>query len=147
MATSRIGGDYNAEALEAFRAAYANQMQTPEDLDIAPNGLPGSEISNTSPWVMHTGLWKANDGMSRDFVPNQPFNADSYIKQDEEYEEESEEDEEPLTEDEIDAYLDSLSVEELSSLMAQLEEEALDTSGEMSEEEIDNLIEEITAEG
>ena len=138
--TNRIGGDYNAEALEAFRSAYAAQMQTPEDLDVAPNGLPGNEISNTSPWIAHTGLWKANDGLSRDFVPNQPFNPDTYLTQEDESEGEEE-----LTEEEFDNYLDSLSLDELQSLAGELGIEVEDTATDdtMSEEEVENLIAEL----
>ena len=136
--TNRIGGDYSADALEAFRSAYAAQMQTPEDLDTAPNGLPGNEISNTSPWIAHTGLWKANDGLSRDFVPNQPFNPDAYLTQEDESEEE-------LTEEEFDNYLDSLSLDELQSLAGELGIEVEDTATDdtMSEEEVENLIAEL----
>ena len=138
--TNRIGGDYSAEALEAFRSAYAAQMQTPEDLDVAPNGLPGNEISNTSPWLAHTGLWKANDGLSRDFVPNQPFSPDAYLTQEGESETEEE-----MTEEEFDNYLDSLSLDELQSLAGELgiqaEETAIDDT--MSEEEVENLIAEL----
>ena len=138
--TNRIGGDYSAEALEAFRSAYAAQMQTPEDLDTAPNGLPGNQISNTSPWIAHTGLWKANDGLSRDFVPNQPFNPDAYLKQEDESEAEDE-----LTEEEFDDYLDTLSLDELQSLAGELgiEVESNETDDTMSEEEVENLIAEL----
>jgi hypothetical protein len=138
--TNRIGGDYSADALEAFRSAYAAQMQTPEDLDIAPNGLPGNEISNTSPWIAHTGLWKANDGLSRDFVPNQPFNPDAYLTQEDESEAEEE-----ITEEEFDNYLDSLSLDELQSLAGELGIEVEDTATDdtMSEEEVENLIAEL----
>ena len=135
--TNRIGGDYSAEALEAFRSAYAAQMQTPEDLDIAPNGMPGNEVSNTSPWLQHTGLWKANDGLSRDFVPNQPFNPDSYLTQEDESEEE-------LTEEDFDNYLDTLSLDELQSLAEELGIEPEEPSDTMSEEEVDNLIAELS---
>jgi hypothetical protein len=138
--TNRIGGDYSADVLEAFRSAYAAQMQTPEDLDTAPNGLPGNEISNTSPWLAHTGLWKANDGLSRDFVPNQPFNPDAYLKQEDESEAEDE-----LTEEEFDDYLDTLSLDELQSLAGELgiEVESNETDDTMSEEEVENLIAEL----
>ena len=138
--SNRIGGDYSAEALEAFRSAYAAQMQTPEDLDIAPNGLPGNEISNTSPWLAHTGLWKANDGLSRDFVPNQPFNPDAYLTQ-----EDDSEVEEEMTEEEFDNYLDSLSLDELQSLAGELgiQAEEAETNDAMSEEEVENLISEL----
>ena len=141
--SNRIGGDYSADALEAFRAAYASQMQTPEDLDVAPNGLPGNEISNTSPWIAHTGLWKANDGLSRDFVPNQPFNPDAYLTP----EDESEEDE-GLGEEDFDAYLNSLSLDELQLLAEELGvgDDMSDEGAEMSDEEVDNLVAELMGE-
>ena len=139
IGSSRIGGDYNAEALEAFRSAYAAQMQTPEDLDIAPNGMPGNEVSNTSPWLTHTGLWKANDGLSRDFVPNQPFNPDAYLTQEDESDEEDE-----LTEEDFDNYLNTLSLDELQSLAEDLGIEPEEPSDTMSEEEVDNLIAELS---
>jgi hypothetical protein len=78
--TNRINGDFEQDAIEAFRAAYAAQLSNPEDHEIDPiNGLPTNVVHNTSPWIQHTGLWKANDGMSRDFKPNQPFNPDDYF--------------------------------------------------------------------
>jgi hypothetical protein len=134
--TSRIGGDYNAEALEAFRAAYASQMQTPEDLDTAPNGMPGNEVSNTSPWIAHTGLWKYPSGKGPDGDLQKPFTPDAYISQEADSEEEEE-----LTEEEFDSYLDSLSLEELQSLATELGVEEEETT--MSDEEVDNLIAEL----
>ena len=81
--TNRINGDFEQDAIEAFRAAYAAQLSNPEDHEIDPiNGLPTNVVHNTSPWIQHTGLWKANDGMSRDFKPNQPFNPDDYFPAD-----------------------------------------------------------------
>jgi hypothetical protein len=115
-------------------------MQTPEDLDIAPNGMPGNEVSNTSPWLAHTGLWKANDGLSRDFVPNQPFNPDSYLTQEDESDEEDE-----LTEEDFDNYLNTLSLDELQSLAEDLGIEPEGPNEDtMSEEEVDNLIAELS---
>ena len=144
MSTNRIGGDYNADALEAFRAAYANQMQTPEDLDIAANGLPGNEVSNTSPWLAHTGLWKANDGMSRDFKPNQPFNPDEFLSQTDGDDGKDEE----LGDEDFDAYLNSLSLDELELLAEELGagDDASDEDAEMSDEELDNLVAELVGE-
>jgi hypothetical protein len=122
MPTSRIGGDYNAEALEAFRSAYAAQMQTPEDQDIhKESGLPTSEVSNTSPWFASTGLWRYPSGRGPDDDLKQPFNPNSFLPQNEDDEEE--EDDDILTDEQIDAYLDSLSAEELNSLAQQLAEE------------------------
>lgn len=146
MSTSRIGGDFNLDALEAFRSAYAAQVMTPEDLDTDERtGLPGSEISNTSPWIAHTGMWKANNGVNRDFVPNQPFNPEDYFTQENEEFDISE-----LTEEELDAYLDSLSPEELSALQAQLGEyndsEKVEDFGYDEDEEIDALIAELLEE-
>jgi hypothetical protein len=140
MSTNRIGGDYNADALEAFRAAYASQMQTPEDLDTAPNGLPGNEVSNTSPWIAHTGLWKYPSGKGPDDDLQKPFNSDSYIS----LESESEPEEE-LTDEEFDDYLNSLSLEELQFLAEDLGIELEESEGDdvMSDEEVESLIAEI----
>jgi len=140
MSTNRIGGDYSAEALEAFRSAYAAQMQTPEDLDTAPNGLPGNEVSNTSPWIAHTGLWKYPSGKGPDGDLQKPFMPEAYITQQDESEEEEE-----ITEEGFDAYLDSLSLEELQSLATELgvEDESDDSETVMSDEEVENLINEL----
>jgi len=49
-----------------------------------------------------------------------------------------------MTEAELDAYLDTLSEDELVALSQQFDsEEEVDTSGEMSDAEIDALIEEL----
>jgi hypothetical protein len=104
--TSRIGGDFNHDAIEAFRAAYAQQLASPDQDEIANNsGLPTNVIPNTSPWIEHTGLWKAHDGRSLDYQKATPFNPNSYLS-----------------------------------------DEVLDGEGEieeMSEEEVENLINEI----
>lgn len=69
---NRISGDFGMETLEAFRAAYAQKEVKPEDLEVDQyTGLPTGEITNISPWIQHTGLWKANPGTDRGFVPNQ----------------------------------------------------------------------------
>ena len=78
--TNRIGGDYSAEALEAFRAAYAQQLASPDQEDIANNsGLPTNTIANTSPWLETTGLWKYPSGKGPDDDLKQPFNPNSYL--------------------------------------------------------------------
>ena len=140
MSTNRIGGDYNLEALEAFRSAYANQLQTPEDLDTdSRTGLPTGEISNTSPWLATTGLWKYPSGKGPDADLRTPFNPQEFITQ---VDDEINLDE--MTEAELDAYLDTLSEDELVALSQQFEQESeLDMSGEMSDAEIDSLIEEL----
>jgi len=77
--TNRIGGDFNYEAIEAFRSAYAQQMATPDEEQIANNsGLPTNIIANTSPWLETTGLWKYPSGKGPDDDLKTPFNPDSY---------------------------------------------------------------------
>ena len=78
--TNRIGGDFNADAIEAFRAAYAQQLASPDQDEIANNsGLPTDTIPNTSPWIEHTGLWKAHDGRSLTYERQTPFNPNDYL--------------------------------------------------------------------
>ena len=78
--TNRIGGDFNAETIEAFRAAYAQQLASPDQEDIANNsGLPTNIVANTSPWVEHTGLWKYPSGKGPDDDLKQPFNPNAYL--------------------------------------------------------------------
>lgn len=78
--TNRVGGDFNLDAIEAFRSAYAQQMSTPDEDTIANNsGLPTNTIPNTSPWIAHTGLWKAHDGRSLTYERQAPFNPNDYL--------------------------------------------------------------------
>jgi hypothetical protein len=42
-------------------------------------GLPTDTISNTSPWIEHTGLWKYPSGKGPDDDLKQPFNPNSYL--------------------------------------------------------------------
>ena len=78
--TNRIGGDFNSDTIEAFRAAYAQQLASPDQEDIANNsGLPTNIVANTSPWVEHTGLWKYPSGKGPDDDLKQPFNPNSYL--------------------------------------------------------------------
>lgn len=175
--TNRINGDFEQDAIEAFRAAYAAQLSNPEDHEIDPiNGLPTNVVHNTSPWIQHTGLWKANDGMSRDFKPNQPFNPDDYFptnlesEGDDGNDDEVAEDTENTDTDAI--YLTDEEFERLSEEIwgsrdgdsdggaesdsddndneTQYEEDPYEESevegGELNEEEIDTLIDEILSE-
>lgn len=138
--TNRIGGDWSSDALEAFRAAYGQQIMTPQDQDVTPSGLPGNNISNTSPWYEHVGIWKYPSGKGPDQDLQKPFAPDAYLTP----EDESEEGEEEITEEEFDAYLDTLSLEELQSLATDLgveAEEEMETT--MSDEEVENLIAEL----
>lgn len=78
--TNRIGGDFNLDAIEAFRAAYAQQMQTPDSEEVANNsGLPTNVVANTSPWIEHTGLWKYPSGKGPDEDLKSPFNPNDYL--------------------------------------------------------------------
>lgn len=78
--TNRIGGDFNQEAMEAFRAAYAQQLASPDADEIANNsGLPTNVVTNTSPWIEHTGLWKYPSGKGPDQDLKTPFNPNAYL--------------------------------------------------------------------
>lgn len=129
--SNRINGDFDPNSIEAFRAAYASQILEPEDQETDPyTGLPTELVLNTSPWIQHTGLWKANDGTDKYFQPNQTLVPG---EQDSEEGYEDEDDEEEMTEEELDALLASLN-EELDP-----EDEDL----ELTEEELDALVEEL----
>jgi hypothetical protein len=78
--TNRIGGDFNQDAIEAFRAAYAQQLASPDTDEIANNsGLPTNVITNTSPWIEHTGLWRYPSGKGPDEDLKTPFNPNVYL--------------------------------------------------------------------
>jgi hypothetical protein len=78
--SNRVGGDFNADAIETFRAAYAQQLASPDQDEIANNsGLPTNVVTNTSPWIEHTGLWKAHDGRSLTYEHKTPFNPNLYL--------------------------------------------------------------------
>lgn len=78
--SNRIGGDFNQDAIEAFRAAYAQQLASPDQEEIANNsGLPTNVVTNTSPWIEHTGLWKYPSGKGPDDDLKTPFNPNVYL--------------------------------------------------------------------
>ena len=78
--TNRIGGDFNQEAIEAFRAAYAQQLASPDQDEVANNsGLPTNVVTNTSPWIEHTGLWRYPSGKGPDEDLKTPFNPNAYL--------------------------------------------------------------------
>jgi hypothetical protein len=78
--SNRIGGDFNQDAIEAFRAAYAQQLASPDTDEVANNsGLPTNVITNTSPWIEHTGLWKYPSGKGPDEDLKAPFNPNVYL--------------------------------------------------------------------
>lgn len=131
--TNRINGDFDQDSMEAFRAAYAAQLLEPEDQEIdAHTGLPSNVVLNTSPWIQHTGLWKANPGNLNDFVPNQVLSA-------------------PETESEI----DEISDEEIDNLVNELLSSELDDDfliddsylEDDEDEELEALIDELLSEG
>ena len=108
--SSRIGGDFNYEAMEAFRSAYAQQLASPDQDEVANNsGLPTNTVPNTSPWISHTGMWRYPSGKGPDDDLKQPFDPNVYFSN-----------------------------------------EVLDGGGEideMSDEEVEHLVNEITGEG
>ncbi len=66
--------------MEAFRAAYAQQLESPDEDTIANNsGLPTDTVANTSPWIEHTGLWKYPSGKGPDDDLKQPFDPTGYF--------------------------------------------------------------------
>lgn len=118
--TNRIGGDFGADAVEAFRAAYAQQMRTPENDDIdAYTGLPTDTVSNTSPWLEHTGLWKYPSGKGPDDDLRQPFFPDDYLSTEED--EDEDEDLAGFISDENDDN-EEMTEEEIENLLAELRE-------------------------
>ena len=78
--TNRIGGDFDQDAIEAFRAAYAQQLASPDQEDVANNsGLPTNVVTNTSPWIEHTGLWKYPSGKGPDQDLKTAFDPNAYL--------------------------------------------------------------------
>ena len=139
MATSRIGGDFDFDALEAFRDAYAAQLQTPEDLDNDSRmNLPTGEISNTAPWIHTTGLWKYPSGKGPEDDLRAPFDPNQYFTRQPETVDLAN-----MSEEELDAYLDSLTEDQIIALSAELNGEDSDEDEGMTEKEIENLISEL----
>jgi len=109
MSTNRIGGDWSVEALEAFRAAYGQQLLTVEDQDTdSLTGLPSNTVSNTSPWIEHTGLWKYPSGKGPEEDLQKPFNVNDYLTQELPEGEEGEE----MSDEEIDNLMNEVLEEE-----------------------------------
>jgi hypothetical protein len=141
--SNRIGGDFDPQTIEAFRAAYASQLSTPEEQDVDQNtGLPTEIVSNTSPWIEHTGLWKYPSGKGPEDDLKMPFDPSDFISEAQEKVEDEE-----LTEEDIDAILREV-IEEGESIKEVVS--GLDVEGEedeedigLSEEEVDALINEI----
>lgn len=109
---NRIGGDWDADALEAFRAAYAQQLASPDQDEVANNtGLPTNTIANTSPWYDHVGIWKYPSGKGPEEDLKAPFDPNQYISRQEEFEEE---------EDDEDSDSEQMSDEELEHLVDEI---------------------------
>jgi hypothetical protein len=78
--TNRIGGDFDQDAIEAFRAAYAQQLASTDQENVANNsGLPTNVVTNTSPWIEHTGLWKYPSGKGPDQDLKTAFDPNAYL--------------------------------------------------------------------
>jgi len=102
--TNRPGGDFDQEAVEAFRAAYAQILNAPDDDDIANlSGLPTDTVSNTSPWHDHLPLWKYPSGKGPEDDLKRSFDPDEFLPEGEE-----EEVDDGLTDEEIDALIEEL---------------------------------------
>jgi hypothetical protein len=57
---------FSPEALEALQEAYANQLTTPDEMDIDQlTGMPTNQVSNTSPWHGTVDLWRYPDGKNK----------------------------------------------------------------------------------
>lgn len=148
--SNRVGGDFNSDAVEVFRAAYAAQLMTPQEQDVDTlTGLPTDTISNTSPWIESTGLWKYPSGKGPEEDLRAPFNPEAYYTPEEEEEEEGELEEidiNDLSQEEFDALLETLDVDELEALSEhlgeQLESEEQEDEG-LTDEEIDTLLNEL----
>jgi molecular chaperone DnaK (HSP70) len=149
--SNRINGDFNAETIEAFRSAYAAQILEPEDQEVDERtGLPTNLVLNTSPWIQHTGLWKANDGTDKNFVPNQTLVPGT--TQVEEEEDLTEEDIEEL----LDEVLNELEIEELLAELEELEDEPEDILSDydteedeeegLTDEEFEDMLEDILSD-
>ena len=109
-----MNGFFNQDALAALQNAYEMQL-TPEEQDFDQHtGLPTNVVSNTSPWHGSVDMWKYPDGKNK--LETSPI---MYSAEESEYEGDEDEVIESSYEDDG------------------VEEEAL------SDEEIDNLIEEL----
>jgi hypothetical protein len=106
---------FSPEALEALQQAYEMQLQ-PEEMDFdATTGLPTNVVSNTSPWHGSVDMWKYPDGKNKLETSPIMYRVD---------------------EDEEDEYDDVIS--EYGG-----EDDEYEEDETLSDEEIDNLIEEL----
>ena len=109
-----MNGFFNQEALEALQQAYEMQL-TPDEMDIDQfTGLPTNQVSNTSPWHGSVELWKYPNGVTK--TENGPI---MYTGEDEDLDEDDEEEYEPSAEYDDDEE-DTLSDEEIDNLIEEL---------------------------
>jgi hypothetical protein len=106
---------FSPEALEALQEAYANQLTTPDEMDIDQlTGMPTNQVSNTSPWHGTVDLWKYPDGKNKlDTSPimyrgGEEDGDDEEIYDDSDYEVDGGEDDDTLTDEEVDALIQEL---------------------------------------
>jgi hypothetical protein len=105
--TTRIGGDFNQDAVEAFRDAYAQILNSPDDDTVAnESGLLTDTVANTSPWHNHLPLWKYPSGKGPDEDLKRSFDPNDFISQQDEEEEEV--DDSPMTDEEVETLIDEL---------------------------------------
>jgi uncharacterized protein YejL (UPF0352 family) len=122
--TNRIGGDFGQDAVEAFRAAYAQILNAPEDDGVAnASGLPTDIVANTSPWHDHMPLWKYPSGKGPEEDLKTPFNPNDYVSE--------EEDESGFSDEEIEA------------LMNELLDDRGEENAPLTDEEIDQIVSEL----
>jgi hypothetical protein len=110
-----MNGYFDPTALEALQQAYEMQL-TPDEMDIDQvTGLPTNQVSNTSPWHGSVDLWKYPDGKNK--LETSPIMYHVDDDEDGEYDEEYEEDitaqyedgnEDTLTDEEIDTLIEEL---------------------------------------
>lgn len=125
--SNRIGGDFNHEAVEAFRAAYAQQLQSPDELEVDQlSGLPTNTISNTAPWYSHVGLWKYPSGKGPEDDLKQPFNPNSYLSDEVE---DGDEEIESISEAEIENLINEITGSSSEEETEEDSEESEDTAG------------------
>jgi hypothetical protein len=123
--TNRIGGDFNQDAVEAFRAAYAQILNAPEDDAVAnASGLPTDTVANTSPWHDHMPLWKYPSGKGPEEDLKAPFNPNDYVSE--------EEDESGFSDEEIGALMNEL-----------LDDGEEEENAPLTDEEIDQIVSEL----
>lgn len=114
--SNRIGGDFNQDAVDAFRLAYAQQLASPDQDEIANNsGLPTNVVGNTSPWHDHVGLWKYPSGKGPDQDLRSAFDPSQFFSSEEE-------DDESMSDEEVENLIDEISRETLEEV-DQLEQE------------------------